>query len=295
MNVTQVMAGVTAVLEIFSGASANGDWPVVEETTVEESVEADASSEPEILDFVDVYGEHYQVEIDPDVPKHPYDYENLIKDGEFYSYEDENYTSVPGIDVSKYQGNVDWEAVAAAGAKFVFLRMGYRSYGSGELNLDPMIYTNLTGAQAAGLDVGVYFFSQAINEEEAREEACYVLQNLEGYELQMPIVYDPETIRDDNARTDDVTGAQFTANAKAFCEEIRDANQTPMVYCNMLWEAFQLDLNQLTDYDIWYADYEPLPQTPYDYSIWQYSQTAHCPGVSGAVDKDLWLIPKEER
>ena len=288
MSVAKIVAGGLILAEIAGGVATE---PVVNTT---EEVEVAEVETPEILDFVDVYGESYQVEINQAWKKHPYDYEHLDKSGAFYTYEDETYTSRAGIDVSKYQGEVDWEAVADSGASFVFLRMGYRSYGSGELNLDPMFYHNIQGAQAAGLDVGVYFFSQAISEEEAREEADYVLANLEGYELQMPIVYDPETIRDDAARTDDVTGEQFTRNAVAFCEEIDAKGETPMVYCNMLWEAYELDLSKLESYDIWYADYEGLPQTPYNYCIWQYSQTADCPGVNGHVDQSVWMIQREE-
>ena len=290
MSLEKIIAGGLVIAEIVRGVSME---PVVDTTeTTEAAVESEAVAEPENLDFVDVYGESYSVEVHQDWEKHPYDYANLNKDGAFYAYEDETYTSRAGIDVSKYQGEVDWQAVADSGASFVFLRMGYRSYGSGELNLDPMFYHNIEGAQAAGLDVGVYFFSQAINEDEAREEADFVLSNLKGYELQMPIVYDPETIREDAARTDNVTGEQFTKNAVAFCEEVKAVGRTPMVYCNMLWEAYQLDLQQLESYDIWYADYEALPQTPYNFCIWQYSQAASCPGVSGHVDKNLWFIRK---
>lgn len=289
MNLKQVMAAIALAAELIAGVGESTEVPKAQ--TVDD---VGIPTEEEILNFVDVFGEHYEVAIQNDWKKHPYDYANLKTDGAFYSYEAEGYTSKAGIDVSKYQGEVDWQAVKDAGAQFVFLRMGYRSYGSGELNLDPMFYTNIQGAQAAGLDVGVYFFSQAINEEEAREEAAYVLKNLEGYELQMPIVYDPETIRDDVARTDDVTGEQFTANALAFCQAIEESGHKPMVYCNMLWQAFQLDLSKLADYDIWYADYEALPQTPYDFTIWQYTQTGSCPGVSGNIDKNLWIIPTKQ-
>lgn len=294
MDLKQVVAAIVAVTELITGMGTSVDVETASEEIKQVVTEvAEETAEEELLDFVDVYGEHYEVAIHGDWKKHPYDYSHLNKDGDFYTYEDENYTSRAGIDVSKYQGHVDWQAVKDAGASFVFLRMGYRSYGSGELHLDPMFLENIEGAQAAGLDVGVYFFSQAINEAEAIEEADFVLSNLKGYTLTMPIVYDPETIRDDVARTDEVTGEQFTKNALAFCKEVEEDGRSSMVYCNMLWEAYELDLQQLEGLDIWYADYEPLPQTPYDYTIWQYSQTAHCPGVEGAVDKNLWLIKKE--
>ena len=127
--------------------------------------------------------------------------------------------------------------------------------------LDQEFHRNMENAQAAGFDVGVYFFAQAVNEEEAQEEADFVLENLAGYSLQLPVVYDPESILDDEARTDNVTGEQFTKNTQIFCAAMANAGYSPMIYANMLWEAFELDLEYLSEYPLWYADYEPYPQT----------------------------------
>ena len=143
--------------------------------------------------------------------------------------------------------------------------------------------------EKAGIDVGVYFFSQAVNEEEAKEEADFVLEHLKGQEFQMPVVYDPEHILEDEARTDGVTGEQFTQNAKVFCKEIEKAGYDAMIYSNMLWEAYELDLEKLLDYPVWYADYEELPQTPYRFSMWQYSSTGSVPGIEGNVDLNIQL------
>ena len=142
--------------------------------------------------------------------------------------------------------------------------------------------------------MGVYFFSQAINEEEAAEEADFVIGLLEGYELQLPVVYDPELIRDDEARTDEVTGEQFTANTIAFCERIKAAGYQPMIYSNMVWESELFDLKQLQDYPIWYADYEPIPQTPYNFVMWQYTEKGYVEGINGIVDRNVWFVPTEE-
>ena len=201
-----------------------------------------------------------------------------------------------GIDVSFYQDNVDFEKVKNSGFDFVFIRAGFRGYGTGSLNEDSKAVDNIKNALAAGLDVGVYFFSQAINEKEAVEEAEYVFDILEKAgvtspeELKMPIVFDPESIMNDSARTDGVTGEQFTLNSIAFCETVKEKGYEPCVYCNMLWQAFKLDLGILKDYKIWYADYEELPQTPYDYSYWQYSDTGHVDGVKGSVDLDIEIL-----
>ncbi|MCR4946058.1 MAG: glycoside hydrolase family 25 protein [Lachnospiraceae bacterium] len=201
-----------------------------------------------------------------------------------------------GIDVSFYQDDVDFEKVKNSGIDFVFVRAGFRGYGTGSLNEDSKAVENIKNALTAGLDVGVYFFSQAINEKEAVEEAEYVFDILEKAgitspeELKMPIVFDPESIMNDSARTDGVTGEQFTLNSIAFCETVKEKGYDPCVYCNMLWQAFKLDLGILKDYKIWYADYEELPQTPYDYTYWQYSDTGSVDGVKGPVDLDIEIL-----
>lgn len=244
-----------------------------------------------ILHFVDVFGEEYEVGINENIKKNPYVNEAFVRDGDRLSYDDGIYSSRVGIDVSKYQGSVDWRKVRESGIDFVFIRIGFRGYGTeGVICIDSEFKNNMENARAQGIDVGVYFFSQAINEDEAIEEAEFVLDNLKGHELQMPIVYDPESILDAEARTDDVTGEQFTKNALAFCKRISDAGYQPMIYCNMLWEAYELDLEALSEYPIWYADYEPLPQTPYMFEIWQYTNEARIPGISGLIDMNIQLM-----
>ena len=213
-------------------------------------------------------------------------YEGIIR------YEDENYTSRFGVDVSKFQGVIDWNKVKSTGVEFAFIRIGFRGYGeSGMLVEDPFGLRNIRNAHDAGLDVGVYFFSQAVSEEESKEEANFVLSLLGEEKLELPIVYDPEHILNEDARTDDVTGEQFTRNVLAFCEVVREAGHKPMVYCNMLWQAFELDMEVLKEIPIWYADYERLPQTPYHFEVWQYSQSGRLSGIDGVVDLNIQMIP----
>ncbi|MBO4900689.1 MAG: hypothetical protein J5509_10420 [Lachnospiraceae bacterium] len=255
--------------------------------------EPDENAEPEILKFVDVFGEQYETEINPKVARSPYSTDGFVRDGDSLLYEDDVYYSRPGIDVSHHQGHINWNKVKAAGYDFAFIRLGYRGYGqAGSLNLDKSFDTNIQNAHEAGLDVGVYIFSQAINEDEAREEAEFVIKHLEGYSLELPVVYDPESILDHEARTDDVTGEQFTKNTMLFCKLIAEAGYEPMVYSNMLWEAFQFDMTEVSKYPIWYADYEPRPQTPYDFTFWQYSNTGHVDGVSCEVDLNIQFYKK---
>ena len=146
------------------------------ETVQPETESTEVLAEPEILRFVDAHGEWFETEIVSSAKKHPYNWDLLTNDETGISYEDENYRLIHGIDVSKWQGKIDWDKVKAEGYEFVIIRMGYRGYSeAGGLALDEMFYQNIQGAQAAGLDVGVYFFSQAITENEAIDEANYVL------------------------------------------------------------------------------------------------------------------------
>lgn len=267
---------------------------VAEEAT-EEAVEPleEIIEEPYEFKFVDVFGEEYETTIKVNFPKTEYDNEKFTFEDGKTNYEDEIYSSRQGIDVSNHQGYIDWEKVKGAGIDFAIIRIGYRGYAQeGTLNLDKEFQRNIKNAQAAGVDVGVYIFSQAICEEEANEEAEFVIKNLEGYELQLPVVYDPESILDAKARTDDVTGEQFTKNTIIFCEMIKDAGYEPMIYSNMLWEAFEFDMEQLNEYPFWYADYEKLPQTPYAFEMWQYSNKGKVDGISGVVDLDMQFIRK---
>lgn len=249
--------------------------------------------EADILKFVDVFGNSYEVEINPNIAKKKYQDTNFGRKGDKLFYKDDNFSSRLGVDVSYHQGSIDWEKVKADGYDFAMIRIGYRGYGTeGTLNLDTSFHDNIKNAQNAGLDVGVYFFAQAINEEEALEEAEFVLEYLNGYQLQLPVVYDPESILDDEARTDDVTGEQFTKNTEVFCKRIQEAGYDSMIYSNMLWEAYELDLEQLASYPIWYADYEPLPQTPYDFTMWQYSNSGTVDGIEGTTDLNIQFIEK---
>ncbi len=257
----------------------------------ESDTDAEKNGDKSILVFLDAYKEVHQAEIDNTVKKHDYDLSCFKSDGNITTYEgDERYSYRLGIDVSHHDGNIDWEAVKDAGIEFAILRIAYRGYGlEGILNEDKKFREYIDGAHASGLDVGCYVFSQAINTQEAEEEAQLAIDILKDYELELPVVYDPESILDANARTDYVSGEQFTENAIAFCEKVKAAGYDTMIYSNMMWEAFQFDMKKLEKYPFWYADYEPLPQTPYDFLYWQYSNTGRIPGVEGTVDLDIQL------
>ena len=201
-------------------------------------------------------------------------------------------SSKRGIDVSVYQENIDWNAVKASGVDFVMIRVGYRGYGqAGNMKLDANFVQNIEGAQAAGLDCGVYFFSQAITREEAVEEAKFVLEALKGYTLTYPVAFDTEYYPLDEARTNQagLTDADRTDFAIDFCETIRAAGYYPTIYANKSWLLDDMEISRLADWDIWLAHYTNQTDFQYPYQMWQYSESGQVPGVAGNVDVNVGL------
>ena len=193
-----------------------------------------------------------------------------------------------GIDVSAHQQEIDWEQVAQAGIEFVMLRVGYRGYESGDLVQDAFAQSNYAGAKAAGLEVGVYFFSQAVTAEEAVEEAGFLLDAISEWDVTLPVVYDWEYIGWD-ARTGDADKRTVTDCTIAFCETVKAAGYAPMVYFNRHQAQDFLHLEELTDYPFWLALYSDRMTYPYRVQMWQYTQTGKVPGIDGDVDINLWL------
>lgn len=245
------------------------------------------------VDLLVVASDVYSRLFNASYPKHPYNPEAFVwgDNGRMTYTENKSFRVRHGIDVSEFNYDIDWESVKEDGIEFAFIRIGFRGYGEGDIYEDPYFAANLEGAKAAGIDVGIYFFAQAVSEEEAEEEARYILDRLGGIELEMPIVYDVEPIRTDDARTDKVTGAQFTKNTAAFCRVIEENGYEAGYYANLKWEVFMLDMRELTDYTMWFAGYADRPQTVYDFSIWQYTDQGEVAGVPTNVDMDLQLIP----
>lgn len=282
-----VLAGCVMSETEQSGGSAEDAPTGGEDIRVEE--------DGEYYTFLDVEGNSYEAPLLESVPKCSYDFRYLTTDEAtgYKSYRDveNNVTARMGIDVSEFQGEeIDWKQVKESGVEFVIIRLGYRAYGeSGALVMDAMYEKNIRGALDAGLDVGVYFFSQAVSREEASEEAEFVLEHIRDYEITGPVVYDTEEIKWDTARTDNNTDEEFTDFCKVFCDAVEQEGYDTMIYSNMKWMAVTLDMEELSEYDFWYADYYDVPQCPYDYRIWQYSETGVVPGINANVDLNLWF------
>lgn len=222
------------------------------------------------------------------MPLNPYDKDAFGLDEKGRAtYEHNGRRARAGIDVSTHQKDVDWQAVAADGIDFAILRLGHRGYSEGGLFLDQTFEQNLRGALDAGLDVGVYFFSQAVTPEEAEEEAEYVLDALGGQALAFPVAFDWESIPQDEARTDGVDGETMTRCAAAFCARIESAGYRPAVYFNQTQGYLRYDLRELTEYELWLAEYDAVPDFYYHFDLWQYSHTGRVDGIQGDVDLDL--------
>lgn len=194
-----------------------------------------------------------------------------------------------GIDVSEHQGRIDWEQVRAAGIDFAFIRIGYRGYSVGQINADDRARENLAGAKAASLDVGVYFYAQAVDTAEAAEEARWCLSFLGSEALDLPVVYDWEWVGYD-ARTGSMDKATLTECAKTFCEIIESGGYQPMIYFNNHVSRDLLDLRELAQYPFWLAQYKDQLDYPYQVDFWQYTETGKIPGIEGYVDVDLMFI-----
>ena len=196
------------------------------------------------------------------------------------------HSGVKGIDVSKHNGNIDWGAVKNSGINFAIIRCGYRGSSSGALVIDPMYYANIAGAQSNGINVGVYFFTQAVNEAEAVEEASMVLELISGYNLQMPVYLDVEA---SHGRGDQISGDERTAVCHAFLATIRNAGYTAGIYSNKKWfEEGRINTASFTDYKIWLAQYVDIPTyTATRYDMWQYTSKGSVPGVGGNVDMNV--------
>lgn len=223
------------------------------------------------------------------VKKHNYSEENFVEtdDGEMQYIENGTVVSHKGIDVSKYQGDIDWAAVASDGVEYAFVRLGLRGYGSGKLVLDEYFDQNMRGAKEAGIKTGVHFFTQAITVEEAIEEADYVLENITGYDVSYPVVFDVEMIVNDDGRANGLSQKDRTDITIAFCDRIKAAGFTPMIYGNVKCFTKLLDMTRLNDYEKWYAFYDDYMYMPYEVGIWQYTEKGKVAGINTGVDLNI--------
>lgn len=195
-----------------------------------------------------------------------------------------NTGTVMGIDISKHNGNIDWNAVKNSGVQYVILRCGYRGSASGVLVEDQKFKRNIQGATAAGLKVGIYFFSQAVNEVEAVEEASMTLSLIKKYRITYPVYIDVESA---NGRADGISKAARTSVINAFCQTIRNSGYTPGLYANKNWLTEKINTGALGGCKIWLAQYVAAPTYGGRYEMWQYSSRGSIAGIKGNVDLNI--------
>lgn len=222
----------------------------------------------------------------PPPEPNPYDRNDFQYEGDYLKCLREE--TITGIDVSAFQGEIDWKAVKASGVDIAIVRVGYRGYGTGALVEDTYARKNIQGAIDAGLRVGVYIFSQAISVEEAAEEAAFTMNIIKGYDITMPVVFDWEYVNAE-ARTAKVGSRTLTDCALEFCRLVEEAGYTPMVYFNTYQGLHMMHLAELKEYDFWLAWYSDRMGFPYKLRMWQYTCEGRVDGVPTNVDINIYF------
>lgn len=240
-------------------------------------------------------GKYYFFPILEELAKNTYHPESFMADGDgvIHYYEGGERISRKGIDVSRYQDKIDWEKVADDEVDYAFVRLGIRGYTEGEILEDETFEDNIKGALKNDIDVGVYFFTQAMSVEEAEEEAEFVIESIEPYKVTYPVVIDVEAVTSTNARSNDLTSEERTEYCIAFCEKIKEAGYTPMIYGNLKTFMLLLDIEKLEEYDKWFAYYDDAYYFPYDFKIWQYTNKGKVSGIKGDVDLNVSFDARE--
>ena len=224
------------------------------------------------------------------VRRHHYDWNDLKTTPLEKTYHDaKGVVGKKTVDVSAHNGFIRWNEVASDGVQYAFIRGGYRGYQSGTITEDDFFIYNLREAKAAGIEIGIYFFSQAVTEAEGIEEARFVIEKIKDAGVTLPIVFDMEDVESENSRTKNLTTVQRTKIAVAFCEEVIYQGYTPMVYGNMAWLTQRYDLRQISRYPIWFAGYSEYPKFPYQFEIWQYTHEGTVKGIDTVADLNLWF------
>ena len=256
-----------------------------------ETAEADPSTDGKHTFVTNRDGKEEWLLISPYLPKHEYDFTKLVCQSDLMKYYQEGkLTSYVGVDISKYQDYVDFLKLKKAGVDFVMLRVGARGYGSGQIVLDDYFGDNIKRATDAGLQIGVYFSSQAITEDEAVEEANIVLENIKDYKA-----FDMSFVDNDTARIEGVSRADKTKITKAFLDTIAAAGYKTLLYGDKEWLIKEIDLSKLTAYDVWLSQVADVPDYPYRFTMWQYANDVSIDGIAGYANMNISFIDYSEK
>ncbi|MBQ8946825.1 MAG: hypothetical protein IJ058_08445 [Lachnospiraceae bacterium] len=236
-------------------------------------------------------GDYLFYPISQQLRHHTYDNSlfNSLDNGRI-AYVSSDVSTETWIDVSKFQGKVKWSEVAKDGIDGTMIRIGYRGYSKGDIMMDDTFEDNIEGALKNDLQAGVYFLSQAISEEEAVEEAEYVIEILQDYEITGPVALDIELVGGDDGRGNALSMEERTRYSIAFLERIKKADYDPLIYGNLKSFLIMLDLEKLEDYPKWFASYDDEPYWPYEMDYWQYTEKGRVDGIDGDVDLNIKFI-----
>ena len=266
-----------------------------EEIVESEPLPTEAPAEPTAIAVPDGGGGTMWIEPAENVDPFQLDTSQFSVDGDVITYSGEGFTLQRGIDVSAYQDEIDWQAVAEEDLDFAIIRVGWRGYSGGSLNADDYYRQNIEGALSIGLQVGVYMFSQAVSAEEGAEEAEFVVELLADYadDITLPVFFDWEDVGEPDARTADLDGDTLTAAAKAFASVIEEAGYTPGLYSYLTLYYNSYDLDELSEMTLWAADPGMWPEFYYDHDFWQYSFEGTIAGIDKEVDLDVLFVRDE--
>lgn len=236
-------------------------------------------------------GTEQWVMINAYIEKHKYDFVGLVYQEPIMKYY-ENGTNIShmGVHINKSSGNVNFKKLKEAGVEYVILRLGLRGYQNGAISIDERYEEYLAQAKEAGLEIGLSFYSQAITPDEAVEEANILLSYIGENRISYPIVFDMQTISNDTSRTENLSKISVTQIATAFCDTIKNAGYSPMIYGNKYWLLRRMDLTKLADYDIWLSQEEDTPDYPYKFAMWEYTKNGKIDGIEGEASLSISFI-----
>ncbi len=300
--------------ELLSGSTLSPDdldfWDKYPENQSQESsisTQESASKEAEVVEndpstdgkhtlVVNRDGKEEWVLISPYLPKHEYDFAKLVCQSDLMKYyEDGRQVSYVGAEISKYQDYVDFVKLKKAGIDYVMIRVGARGYGSGQLVADESFADNIKRATDAGLQVGVYFSSQAITQEEAVEEANLVIEQLGEYKITYPVAFDMGFVDNDTARIEELTKTERTDITKTFLDTIAAAGYKTVIAADKEWLIKEIDMSKLTAYDVWLDQCQDVPDYPYRFTMWNYMETGTVDGIAGYADLSISFIDYSEK
>lgn len=269
-----------------------------EERQREEEAQNDPATDGKHTLITNPDGTEEWVLISPYLTKNTFDFTKMGDKAGLKQYmENGRKISYVGVDISKHTGKVYFPSLKAAGVDYVMIRLGSRGYTTGQITLDENFKENIEGAIEAQLDVGIYFYSQAVSQDEAVQEANFVVQNLEPYRahVKYPVAFNMGFVSNDKSRIEGLSREDKTTVTISFLDAVRASGYVPMIYGDKEWLLKEVDLTKLQDYDVWLSQEEEIPDYPYRYAMWQYNTDGVLNGIDGGADLNICFVSYSER